>query len=534
MIKELTDMRKNRHLKVQKYENQILSTLILFLALLLGIIVRWNFIAHSEFPVNDGGFFYQMILDLAENDYALPKYTSYNHANIPFAYPPLSFYLSGGLFELTGISILKLLFYLPLFFSVLTIPAFYLFTNTFFEGRFFYRSLATFLFATLPRSFEWLVMGGGITRSLGFLFALLALVFASKAFKEEGGWLSVILAAILAGLTILSHPVASLFLGFSLVVFYIYYWPSRVAKLVVIGLIAVMVASPWWINILSVHGINPFVGATNTGHVNWFQIKYLLTLNFEYENRFFLPVLSFLALIGLFNISRREALFLGFLIGPGYLIIPRGGIDLLTGYVALLGTFGFDLIASVFLDKSNTHNDHIQNLIKSRESKIMLFFIVIYTFLAAYTYKYMDGKVDLHLNEENYKAMRWLRDHSEHGAKVIVMPSNDSHRNWPNDYLSEWLPAISGRESLATVQGYEWLPDLFSKRIIDYIELRNCASVGVECIESWQTQKELLADYIYIGDRDQDVLLEKDLVNSSAYEVVYGTDEVVIFMLAPH
>ena len=35
--------------------------------------------------------------------------------------------------------------------------------------------MATLAFALIPRSYEWLIMGGGITRAPGMLFALLAL-----------------------------------------------------------------------------------------------------------------------------------------------------------------------------------------------------------------------------------------------------------------------------------------------------------------------------------------------------------------------
>jgi hypothetical protein len=471
-----------------------------------------------------------MIEELIENKFVLPIYSKYNHANIPYAYPPLAFFITGGLHLLTKVSLFKLLHYFPFIISILTIPVFYLFTESFLKGRMFYRGLATYLFATLPRSFEWLVMGGGITRSLGFLFALLALVYSSRAFNDKNSWFNLAVASVFASLTVLSHPVASLFLGFSLLILFIYFWPSRLEKLIYIGIITVVITSPWWIKILSFHGLSPFIGATNTGHVDWFETKYLLTLNFEYENRFFLPIVSFLAIMGLFSNSKRKALFLGLLVGPGYLFIPRGGVDLLTGYMALLGTLGFEHIISSFSERKLTDVEKADyELLNTGRSKILIFFLVIYTFIAAYTYKYVDGKVDLHINQENYSAMSWLRAQTSTHSKILVLPSDDSHRNWPNDYIGEWLPAISKRESLATVQGYEWLPELFSERINKYIGLRSCVSRGIECIEKWQNQHGVEANYIYIGVKDKASLFINELINDEHYKSVYDSDKVIIF-----
>ena len=504
----------------QEAEVKLFGLILFLLALVVGILVRWNFISHTKFPINDGGFFYQMIVELMNNHFKLPEFSGYNHANIPFAYPPMGFYVTGAIHKITGVNVLTLLHYLPFLFSVFTIPVFYLFTKNFFDGNWVSRGMATLFYATLPRSFEWLVMGGGITRVLGLLFALIACIFSARVFDEKGNWIDALLASAFIGLTVLSHPVASLFLVFSLGVLFVYYWPVRLFKVIVMAIIAISISAPWWINVLTVHGVSPFIGATNTGHMDWFEAKYLLTLNFEYENRHFLPVVSFLALLGLFHKPRRQAIFLGMLVGLGYLIIPRGGVDLLTVYLAMLAAFGMEWVVKNIShitqqDGDGNWNEYIQSL----GSKIWLIFIVVYTFSGAYTYKYVDGKVELHIDEENIAAMTWLREETNQDSKIIVLPSDESHRNWPNDYLGEWLPAISGRESLATVQGYEWMPDKFSGRVNNYLHLRSCVSTGIECIENWQNQNECSADYIYLGN-----ISEAELISVSYTHLTLPTN----------
>ena len=76
---------------------------ILGIAILFGTFVRVLPVFLAGFPINDGGMFLVMMRDLRGNGFALPMYTTYNYMDIPYAYPPLGFYL-GAFLELTGIS----------------------------------------------------------------------------------------------------------------------------------------------------------------------------------------------------------------------------------------------------------------------------------------------------------------------------------------------------------------------------------------------------------------------------------------------
>src|SRR3712207_3523295 len=76
---------------------------------LLSLYVRLMPALRAGFPINDGGLFYRMIEDLRLNVYLLPTYTTYNAADIPFAYPPLGFYLAGSITDLTGMHLLDVL-----------------------------------------------------------------------------------------------------------------------------------------------------------------------------------------------------------------------------------------------------------------------------------------------------------------------------------------------------------------------------------------------------------------------------------------
>ena len=132
---------------------------ILGLALLFGIFVRFIPGPLAGLPINDGGMFAVMIRDLKANQFALPVFTSYNHAEIPFAYPPLGLYL-GALFELLGLSEFQMLIWLPAFLTIATVPLFYLLALELLGNR-PRAAVATVFFALAPGNYVWYLWAAG-------------------------------------------------------------------------------------------------------------------------------------------------------------------------------------------------------------------------------------------------------------------------------------------------------------------------------------------------------------------------------------
>jgi len=512
-------------------EENIFIFTIIGLAIILGAIVRVQYISNSDYPINDGGFFFQMVEDLIDSGFRLPKYTTYNQANIPFAYPPLAFYLTGWLHSYFGIPKFALFQYLPVIVSVFTIPAFYYLTNGFLEDK-FYRALATFFFAMVPRSFEWFVMGGGITRSLGFVFAILAIYSYMKVFASNYKKAYILLASVFSSLTILSHPVSSLFLAFSIILLFVYSKPTKIKiqKNLIMAIIIILLTSPWWITIITNHGVSPFIGAGSSGHADWFEIKNIITQNYGYENSYFLTIVGVLALLGAFSGNNKNSIKLTVLLVLGYIVIPRGGVDFLTVYLAILATIGFGDILQIWNKNQNyEHLNVIQQIRENSKTRIFLFFIITYVFLAAYTYKYVDSKDQVRLTDYDFMAMEWIRDNTEEDSALLLYPSRDEKRYWWNDYRAEWLPAITKRESVTTVQGYEWLPVLFPERIIRYTDLLFCKQRGSECVKQWTEKYDIDVNFIVVGDRNEKLKLVESFQLGDAYDEVYRNEEIIVF-----
>src|SRR5512141_2792578 len=183
------------------------STLMLFLAILLGAFMRFNPTLLAEFPIDDGGMFAVMVDDLKSSHYLLPAFTTYNHLNIPYAYPPLGFYLGRLAADLFGLSAAQTLRWVPAFFASLSIPAFYLLAMRLLKNK-YYAAISTLFFALMPRALSWYVMGGGLTRSPGQLFMLLTLATVVRLY-EENRRTDILLAGLFGGLAVMSHPEAA-------------------------------------------------------------------------------------------------------------------------------------------------------------------------------------------------------------------------------------------------------------------------------------------------------------------------------------
>jgi len=523
-------IRKLIDLDSRNEENIFIFTIV-GLAIILGAVVRAEYISNSDYPINDGGLFFQMVEDLIDNGFRLPKYTTYNLANIPYAYPPLAFYLTGWIHSCFGIQLLTLFQYLPVVVSSFTILAYYYFTNGFLDNK-FYRAIATFFFAMLPRSFEWFLMGGGVTRSVGYVFAILAIYFYMKVSASNYKKAYILLAAVFSSLTILSHPVSSLFLAFSITLLFIYSKPTKIniQKNLIMAIIVIFLTSPWWITVIMNHGVNPFIGAGSSGHVNWFEIKNIITQNYGYENTYFLTIVSVLALLGAFSGNNKNSIKLTVLLVLGYIIIPRGGVDFLTVYLATLATIGLgDILQNWNTSLKYKYKNIIQQIRENNKTRIFLLYIIVYLFLAAYTYKYVERKDQVRLTTYDFLAMEWIRENTEEDSALLLYPSWDERRYWWNDYRAEWLPAITKRESVTTVQGYEWLPDLFAERIIRYTDLRFCQQRGSECIKQWTEKFDIDVNFIVVGDRIEKLKLVESFQLDDVYDEVYRNKEIIVF-----
>ncbi|HEY6073970.1 MAG TPA: glycosyltransferase family 39 protein [Anaerolineales bacterium] len=498
--------------------------------------VRLAMPLNSPVPLNDGGLFYSMIQDFQKNGFSLPLYTSYNLDHIPLVYPPLSFYFTALLSTLFHLPVLDLLRLLPPILSVLCIPAFYMLARELLESEAAV-ALAVVIFAFIPRTFDWLIMGAGLTRATGFFFALLAIRQIYLVFTK-GSNRNLVLAILFCALTVYSHPEAATHTVIAALFFYV--MKDRTLKglgrgaMIALGVAAL--TAPWWLAAILRHGpttlVAPFTSARHDSQGLFFRLISLFQFNFTDE--YFMTVLGVLTCLGAAVVLVRRQYFLPAWVAVDYLIEPRGGMLYIMIPAAILAAIALDsmvlpvLRSSSFAGVQNI-GTWLSRLLAGRAARWFLGVLILYCFLSAVLVSFQVlNKISV--RPPDLEAFQWVRENTQPGDQFALLTGENPLR----DASSEWFPALTERKSLATVFGYEWVQDgRFGQRIQEYKDLQACRSGDETCLNAWSEAAGQTIDYVYIRkivDGRPDVpALAAYLSISDKYQQVYSTNAVVIF-----
>jgi hypothetical protein len=479
----------------ESIKNDPKTLLALVLITLVGGFIRLVHVVGLDFPLNDGGFFYQAILDLQRANYALPAYTSYNLRGIPFAYPPLAFYIGGAISDVLGLHVLDIVRMLPAIISIFTIPAFILLCGRMTRSN-TQVIFGTFAFTFLPTSFDWLIVGGGLTRSFGYLFAILTLwqvhvLFSTRAKRN------ILLTILFASLTILSHPGTAWFAVYStaiILVFHINKDPKWWVKSILVALGVALFTAPWWLTVLSRNGLGVLTAPFQTEGISIVSI--LTPFTFLFTNEPLLDILALFGLLGVITSLRDRIFFYPTWLIAVFLFESRLGATYAVLPMSLLAGIGIDRgISPLF---SSNSKDETGRWIRTL-SRIFLVYFGIYAVINAYL-----GINYQIVSRDQREAMAWIDANTPADSQFLVLTGT---QEYGIDQVSEWFPVLSGRTSLTTPQAHEWLPNQeFTRRDQIHEALQACAIQNLDCVESWADRFEVQFTHIYISVHREYVL----------------------------
>ena len=459
------------------------TILLVSLITLLGFAVRLSFIAGVDFPLHDGGFFYVMIGDLVTNGFRLPVYTTYNHAAIPFVYPPLGIYITGVIEYLTGAKRLQLLLVIPLLINTLSIPAFFYLAREFFEDEWI-PAASTLVFSLLPMGYKWQILGGGITRSFGSLFGIIALTHVAR-FVRRGRSEAGVLGALFCGLKILSHPEMAWVLFYSigfLVIIELFRGGKRVfyrAVLVVLGTIATIL--PWVTRMYDLHGKDLLLPLADSGFSRWEDVLMFFLL--EWSGEILFPVFTFLSLIGIGILIKKKDWYPGLWLPIIFVLQGRAADQRAVIPLALSSGVGVVALIRHFLS-------HGSGKRKQRNIMIISTILLLYSMIGSIGSVWEIAKP---LPNGHLESFTWITEHTPADSRILVVTGKE----WTQDNYSEWMAALTGRESVSVVQGYEWLPG-FSERITRHDYIQTAYALGISDLIDWLGQNKVAADYLIL------------------------------------
>jgi hypothetical protein len=496
----------------------------------IGAYPRLFYAGSTDFPLNDGGLFLTMIQDLEKTGYAIPVYASYNSSALPFAYPPLGFFLTSFLSRLLNRPLLDILRLLPAVLSILTIPAFFMLSHSILKGK-VKAVYATFAFALLPTSYDWMIMGGGITRSLGFFLTIL-LLLSIQRYLESHRTPILLGVTLLVFLLFLSHIGVAWFAAYSACFLIVSYkWGNKAIWCLILAAIGgALLASPWFLTVVFRHGLTPFLSAGQNIFLTGTTLAVALGLMFTNE-----PVLDLLAVMGFIGsaICIRDRKF-HLVVWLGIIIVFQGRFWQVCAIVpfAMLAGIGIDSLihilnrnpGSVLDTREVKIKEHmIQGFPRSLASRSALGYVLLVCFVSAIL-----AAPKEFLSQGHRDAMQWIAANTPPESSFIVISGIESSGL---DYISEWFPAIGQRISIGTPQGYEWMGEYaFDRHNQLHSYLQKCETIS--CLDSGVIGVGNSVDYIYLVLPEQTIetrnLLE-ELLSSTDFVVIYRSSEAIIF-----
>ncbi len=454
---------------------RVWTAVVLALLWLAAMDYRADFLGPSPYPPNDGALFVVFAEAVRAAGFALPVAVEFNGARLPFAYPPLSFYLVAAVAE-AGVPLLAVAKWYPIVVAGAAAAAGLLLLR-----RLLPRSdallAAAALFLFYHRSFEYLIMGGGISRATGALFAALALL-AAERLAGGWGWGRAALAGFATGAAVLSHPEWGIAAPAGVVVLLACrapaLWPAAL-RVAAVGAIAALVVAPWAATVLAEHGPAPFAHASSTSAWNPSELALrLLSLQI-------LPAgFALFAGLGIVVALRRGEPLWPLLLLAAAVLTPRSALTVAALPAAALAGLG---VATLLDAAADALRGRVPPGLAALAPRLRPLGLPLLALALAGSQLVANAALSdlsrtlIQLDAPSRAALRWVASETPEGTRVAVL----SGAPWFVDRLGEWFPLLTGREAVTTAQGREWLPgESFRRRAelsLSLARARGCAAL---------------------------------------------------------
>jgi len=436
--------------------SQRLATLTILAA---GIFLRFYHFLWFDFlhaPFRLGGLFVAFSDQIARNGFRLPNIIPYySDGGIPFAYPPLGFYVEAIFLRIAPHSQFLIANLLPPLVSALALLGVFLLLCWHFGGDETHILAGTFAYAFLPLAFTNQIEAAGLAESFGSL-ALVFFFYSVLRFRRLPDWKNVILVGLALAFSILASPGSAIGVAFLSVMLGLEtalkerFIVKSIGQMTLAAAVGLIISAPYWATVMVNHGRGIFIlsvlGQYGGGEKQGFlEILFQHLMNFtvvQDGSPFLWNLLIFLGLLLLF-LRGDFALPLAFL---ALFSIPRESVWLTALPAALLFSYGF---ADVVLPLLRPVLDIPK---RSKSLGLLLLVIFIASWMAFQSFLLSSALVadqQWKINAQQIKLVDDARMLIPADAKVLVLG---------NDALHEWAPYLLQREVINTKFGLEWQP----------------------------------------------------------------------------
>lgn len=452
----------------------------LMVAFGLAAVVRLVAVVPGPVTPGDGGLIVVFVDDLRRAGLVMPPVTTYNFADLPFVYPPLGLYATAVLANLFGLSSLDGVRIVAALLSLATVGAF---------GLLAFRLLPTvaavgavLVYALMPHAYDAIVAGGGVTRGSGLLLTLLAMWLA--AVPEGTTARRAIVVGILLGLAALCHPQTALY-GAAASTVLVYRpgdWATTGRRVLTMGAVAFLVVLPWLVLMTNTHGLETVLAPGNRLDP---ALALVLLMSLTFSGAGFTDLFLVLGTLGLAVELLRRQWRLPLLLAC---LLIVGEADFVGAVPwSLLGGAGIAFVADGFGSAVGA---------RGRSLRLAVALFALFAALVSSMGSVVDETSRLQrVSEDHVAAMEWVRDEADPDARFVVA----AMVGWGADEISEWFPAVALRQSVATVQGSEWLgAEGYLDQAHRHRAVRLCSSSTDRCMAEWAASEGLADAWLFI------------------------------------
>lgn len=423
------------------------QALAIALVVLAGSLLRvvHLFVLDISQPMRAGGLFLEFSQQIVAGSFRLPgTIPFYTESGIPFAYPPLPFYVQAILLRFFPHAEIAIANLLPPLVSIASLPLMWLLARELGITRGEHIG-ALAAFALLPPAYLEQIESAGLAEALGTLAILALLIGLVRAYRTDAvrdyAW-----AGAALSLCVLSSP-GSAYGGVLLAVVFGFtklstaqgwkLFGQRSARLALCALVGAALSAPYWAVVNGRYGTRFFIEATSYQQAGLLETARPF-LDFNVAQGSVSLLWNGLILLGLLLAlqKRRWAIVIAFVL---LFAVPREGVWLVAGPAALLAGIGVEATL-----------DWAQNFGGSRGRLAVFGGLALYmatfsvlvaaNFVARYPQGYWAGTIE---------AMHWVRTGLPQETALIVVSE---------DAVREWAPYVTRHTVLNVVQGTEWVP----------------------------------------------------------------------------
>ena len=427
----------------------VLVVIIIALGSILRLIPLLLLGFPTDIPYNGGGLYYAFSTAILDNHFAyplvIPNYSTYG---VPFAYNPLIFYFIAFLASTTTISPLLLHIYLPTIFSILSVIAFWFLINTIIKNRHVIIT-STFFYCILPQAFSEIIPGEGLVESFGTFLFIIGIFCFFKSFQAKSR-LYLIFSGITFGILLLGSPGGAFAYGLSVVIiaFFNEEWISAIKKIAIIYVFGIILSIPWWMTVISHHGINTIINGFLIKNSDILQI---LINGFTFNTGCGWLFGALLCLMGfIFCLLRKRWLFPIWFIA----IYLAGEISYIVPIIASI-LMAIGLIKFIIPSLKNVQPE-------GKITKIFLSLFIIFIILhgignAAYydtKFHYSNTPISYRELQDNEiaftKSITTIKENLNPSSQILLIGDYES---W---WAGDWLPVLIERPVINVRYGLEW------------------------------------------------------------------------------